>query len=61
MVNASNAEGWVTTQQAAAHLGVSASFLFKGCASGTIPHARVGRSLRFRLSDLDAWASGTCA
>lgn len=61
MVIAHSPEQWVTTQQAAAHLGVSRSFIFKGCASGSIPHVKVGRSLRFRLTDLDAWASGSCS
>lgn len=60
MVN-NNLENWVTTQQAAAHLGISQSFIFKACAAGSIPHAKIGRALRFRLSDLDAWASGPCA
>lgn len=60
MPNEFRPEGWVTTKQAASHLGVSTSFLFKGCATGDIPHAKVGRGLRFRLSDLDQWAAKTC-
>ena len=59
MVTSNHLEPWVTTQQAAAHLGVSPSFIFKACASGKIPHAKVGRSLRFRLTELDAWTSGS--
>jgi excisionase family DNA binding protein len=57
MVNASTVEKWVPSTEAAAHLGVSRSFIFKGCASGSIPHVKIGRALRFRLTDLDAWAS----
>jgi len=57
MVTENHPEQWVTTKQAAAHLGVSESFVFKGCASGAIPHVKIGRALRFRLSDLDAWAT----
>ena len=53
-----SSEPWVTIDQAADHLGVSKSFLFKRCAARDIPHAKVGRGLRFRLSELDVWATG---
>lgn len=57
MVNRNTTEKWVTSNEAADHLGVSQSFIFKRCASGSIPHVKIGRALRFRLTDLDAWAS----
>lgn len=53
-----SSEPWVTIDQAAFHLGVSKSFLFKRCSTERIPHGKVGRNLRFRLSELDAWATG---
>ena len=47
---------WSTIRAAAAHLGVSESFLRKMVRARCIPFARAGNKvLRFRLKDLDTW------
>jgi len=48
-------EAWVSVDGVAHHLHVSASFINKAVSRGTIPVHRVGRRLRFRLSEIDAW------
>ena len=45
---------WLTIKEAAAHIGVSKSFIRKHLRQ--LPHARAaGKLLRFRKADLDAW------
>ena len=46
----------LSTRQAAAYLGVSASFLAKSRVTGipAIPFCRIGVAVRYRLADLDA-------
>lgn len=41
--------------EAAKRLTISAKTLYRLAALGQIPHLRVGRSLRFRIEDLDRW------
>jgi hypothetical protein len=50
--------------EAANHIGVSAAFLRKGRCVGILghatpppPHLKIGRAVRYRISDLDAWLS----
>jgi excisionase family DNA binding protein len=47
-------EPYITLAEAAAHLGVKRSWLYNRQDLG-IPKYRVGRTLRFRVSELDAW------
>lgn len=48
-------EPWVRVREVAEHLGVSESWVHKSVQTGSIPVRRAGRSLRFRLSEIDAW------
>ena len=52
-------EQWVRVPDVAKHLDVSISWINKAVLDGTIPVHRVGRNLRFRLSEIDAWIAGT--
>lgn len=45
----------MTPRQAAAFLTMSLSFVYKRSAAGELPCLRLGRKLRFRRSDLEAW------
>jgi excisionase family DNA binding protein len=46
-------EGWVDQKTVVEHLKVSRRTLFNWMQKGEIPHVRLGRGLRFRLSDVD--------
>lgn len=43
------------TLEAAAYLGVSEPTLRRLIREGEVPHVRIGRALRFRVADLDAY------
>lgn len=45
----------LTTKQAAAYLGVSLPTLFRLLRADKLPHLRLGRVIRFRPEDLDAF------
>jgi len=46
---------WITLQSAAKYLNVSSSWLYqKGDAEG-VPRARIGRSFRYNIAQLDQW------
>lgn len=49
------ADPLLDVKEAAEYLKVNVSTLQKWAARGEIPHAKVGRLLRFRLGDLDRW------
>ena len=51
------AGGWLTTAQAAEHLGISVHALHRLTAARTVPFHQDGPGARcfFRRSDLDAW------
>lgn len=48
-------EPFVTVAEVARHLGVPRSWVYERTASGDIPHVRVGRYVRLRLSEVDRW------
>lgn len=49
-------EPWITAEEAADHLGYAIGTLYNKVADGSgPPHRRLGRNLRFRRSELDAW------
>lgn len=50
-----NATAVLDAAEAAAYLGVSVWTVYRMARGGEIPHARVSRSLRFRLEDLDRY------
>ena len=48
-------EPWIDSKQASEHLGSSADWLVANIQKLQIPHSRLGRQYRFRLSELDEW------
>lgn len=48
-------EPWVTSEEICAYLRISANTLTRWLAVRGMPGHRIGRSLRFRLSEVDAW------
>ena len=47
-----------TVKEAADYLRVSRSFVYQACAAKTMPHVRVGASLRFDPGTLRTWVRG---
>lgn len=47
------AEAWVGKKEAAAHLKISLRTLNSWMKKGVIPHMRIGRGVRFKLSEVD--------
>jgi len=56
-------ETWLNTSEAARHLGIAANTLrnWRVTKSQRIPHYAFGRAIRYRLADLDAWATSRAA
>jgi hypothetical protein len=49
---------YLTPHQAANHLNCSGGYLSKGRVTGEGPRfLKLGKAIRYRLEDLDAWAS----
>ena len=49
---------WVDTEGAAQHVGVAVSTMEKlRVYGGGCPYSKRGRSVRYRISDLDTWMS----
>ena len=48
-------EGWVGIADVAAHLSVGRDSIYRWVDSRDFPARRVGRLLRFRLSEVDEW------
>lgn len=48
-------EGWVGIAEVAAHLSVAKDSIYRWVESKDFPAHRVGRLLRFRLSEVDEW------
>ena len=48
-------ERWVSIAEVAAHLQVTKESIYRWVASKGFPAHRVGRLLRFRLSEVDDW------
>jgi excisionase family DNA binding protein len=46
---------WLTVREAADRLGVHPETIYDGCHDGTVPHRRVGRTLRIP----SWWTDGT--
>lgn len=47
-----------TVAEIASFLKVSRSFVYQACAAKTLPHVRIGASLRFDPATLRAWVRG---
>jgi len=48
-------EGWVGIERVAAHLEVARDSIYRWVESKGLPAHRVGRLLRFKLSEVDEW------
>ena len=48
-------EGWVVVADVAAHLRVARDSIYRWVETKDFPAHRVGRLLRFRLSEVDEW------
>ena len=46
--------GWITNTDAMAQLGLSRATRARPRASGTLPYSKVGRSVYYRLTDVEA-------
>ncbi len=44
---------WLTVKQAAEHSGLSTKTIYGLCASGKLPHSRVGRTIKINRADLE--------
>ena len=55
--NIAKPEKFVTVADIARLLGVPRSFVYERTARGEIPCYRVGRLLRFKVSEVEAWLS----
>ena len=52
-------EGWVSIEEVAAHLRVAKESVYRWVESKGFPAHRVGRLLRFKLSEVDEWVTAT--
>lgn len=50
-------EGWVRIEDVMRHLGVARISIYRWIESQRFPAYHVGRVLRFRLSEVDAWVA----
>lgn len=48
-------EKWVGVDDVAAHLGVAKDSVYRWIEGRGLPARKVGRLLRFKLSEIDAW------
>ena len=48
-------ERWVGVEDVAAHLGVAKDSIYRWVTTKSMPSHRVGRLLRFKLSEVDDW------
>ena len=48
-------EGWVSIGEVAAHLSVGKESIYRWIYTKGFPTRRVGRLLRFRISEVDEW------
>lgn len=52
-------EGWVGAEEVAAHLRVAKESVYRWVESKGFPAHRVGRLLRFKLSEVDEWVKNS--
>lgn len=48
-------ERWVSVEEVAVHLGVAKDTVYRWIEERELPAHRVGRLLRFKLSEIDEW------
>lgn len=54
-------ERWVGVEEVAAHLRVAEASIYRWVESKDFPAHRVGRLLRFKLSEVDEWVENSGA
>ena len=54
-------EGWVGVAEVTAHLRVAKDSIYRWVNTKDFPAHKVGRLLRFRLSEVDEWVKSTGA
>lgn len=47
---------WLSVREMADRFGMSPTFVYRHVERGTIPHYRFGRSVRFKLAEIEDWA-----
>ena len=52
-----SSEPWVGVRKVSTHLGVARDSVYRWVESKALPAHRVGRLLRFRISEVDAWVA----
>ena len=50
-----NAERWSNLEEIANHIGVSKDTIRSWIKKETIPHHKIGRQYKFKISEVDAW------
>ena len=51
----SEPEKWSSLEEIAEHLGVSKDTIRNWIKKGVIPHRRIGKQYKFKISEVDAW------
>jgi excisionase family DNA binding protein len=51
-------EPWLSADEIARHLGISKETVYRWVRHDELPAHRIGRLLKFKLSDVDAWVLG---
>lgn len=50
-------ETWSSLDEVSTHLGISKDTIRGWIRKGTVPHYKVGRQYRFKLSEIDEWVT----
>lgn len=50
-------EKWSSLEEIAAHLGVSKDTIRNWIKKDVIPHRRIGKQFKFKISEVDAWVN----
>ena len=48
-------EKWSSLEEIAKHLGVSKNNIRNWIKKGAIPHRRIGKQYKFKISEMDSW------
>ena len=51
-------ERWLSVDEIASHLGVSAVTIYRWLEKGRIPAHRIGKLWKFKASEVDLWIKG---
>ena len=56
--NRSMETGLITIEKLSTYLNIKVKTIYARVEAGEIPHYRIGRLIRFRLDEIDAWLEG---